>query len=151
MRFTGDDKYLKILHLILMIVGLLIVGGVIYKYLTDHLNIDLYLSLFLGISAIAAGLSVIFGYSKPMSAIIIDDEGIRSDSVMESSFKWSKLKKVELEKKRIHLQYAQSGITDYIRIPFTLRFKNLDRLSNALSTICVKKNVEFINKLNKKQ
>lgn len=148
-RFAGDDKYLKIYHLILGIIGTILVGGVIYMYLSEQLTGNWFIHLLIGVGAIVTGLSVVFGYTKPLSAIIIDDEGIRSESVLDSSFKWAKLKKVELEKNRILLQYAQTGITDIMRIPFMLRIKNLDPLSKTLSKACEENDIQFVNKLNK--
>ena len=146
-RFTGDDKYMKIYYVFLMVLGLILLVGAIYDYQTGDVDFNWFYTIFLGVYAVAAGAGVIFGYQKPLSAIIIDDEKIHSESVQESSFKWAHLKKVELEKKRINLQYAQTGITGSLKIPFTLRFKNLDRLSATLAETCESKKIEFVNKL----
>lgn len=149
-RFTGDDIYVKIYYVFLMVLGLILLVGAIYDYQTGDVDFNWFYTIFLGVYAVAGGAGVIFGYQKPLSAIIIDDEKIHSESVQESSFKWAHLKKVELEKKRINLQYAQTGITGSLKIPFTLRFKNLDRLSTALAEMCDSKEIEFVNKLEQK-
>lgn len=148
MRFTGDDKYVKMYNVILILLGLFLLVGAIYRYQSVGVDFSWFTRIFAGIYGVAAGSSVIFGSKKPLSAIIIDDEKISSESPLESSFKWAHLKKVELEKKRIDLQYVHTGITGSLKIPFTLRFRNLDRLSRALAEKCKNKEIEFVNKLN---
>ncbi|PKD42533.1 hypothetical protein [Rhodohalobacter barkolensis] len=149
LRFTGDDKYAKIYYLIMILLGLFVLSEVVYNYQGLGLDIELFAAIFLGVYAVVAGSSVIFGNKKPLSAIIIDDEKISSENPLESSFTWAYLEKVELEKKKINLQYAKTGITGSMKIPFTLRFKNLDRLSTTLSETCNRKEIEFVNKLDK--
>lgn len=146
-RFTGNDKYVKIYNAILILLGLFVLVEAIYNYQGGSVDFRLLFSIFIGVYAVVSGVRVIFGYRKPLSAIIIDDEEIRSESPLESSFKWAHLNKVELEKKRINLQYAQTGITGSLKIPFTLRFKNFDRLRATLAEICDNKEIEFVNKL----
>lgn len=146
-RFTGNDKYVKIYNVFLMLLGLFFLVVAIYDYQTGGVDFDWFTYIFVGIYGVVSGARVILGYEKPLSAIIIDDEKIHSESVQESSFKWAHLKKVELEKKRINLQYAQTGITGSLKIPFTLRFKNLDHLSTTLAEMCDSKEIEFVNKL----
>ncbi len=147
LRFTGDDKYVKIYNVTLILLGLFLLVGAIYRYQSVGIDFSWFTHIFAGIYGVAAGSSVIFGNKNPLSAIIIDDEKISSESPLESSFKWAHLKKVELEKKRINLQYAKTGITGSLKIPFTLRFKNLDRLSTALAEKCKNNEIEFVNKL----
>lgn len=146
-RFTGDDKYVKIYNVILILLGLFLLVGAIYRYQSVGVDFNWFTHIFAGMYGVAAGSSVIFGNKKPLKAIIIDDEKISSESPLESSFKWAHLNKVELEKKRINLQYAQTGITGSLKIPFTLRFKNFDRLRATLAEICDNKEIEFVNKL----
>src|SRR6056297_1736845 len=148
-RFTGDDKYVKIYNVILILLGLFLLVGAIYRYQSVGVDFRWFTNIFAGIYGVAAGSSVIFGNKKTLSAIIIDDEKISSESPLEGSFKWAYIKKVELEKKKINLQYAQTGITGSLKIPFTLRFKNLDHLSTALAEKCKNKEIEFVNKLDK--
>ncbi|MDZ7754842.1 hypothetical protein [Rhodohalobacter sp.] len=148
-RFTGDDKYVKIYNVFLILLGLFLLVGAIYRYKGGYVDVDFewFTHIFAGIYGVAAGSSVIFGNKKPLSAIIIDNEKISSESPLESSFKWAHIKKIELDKKRINLQYLRTGITGTLKIPFTLRFKNLDRLSTALAEMCDSKEIEFVNKL----
>lgn len=149
LRFTGNDKYAKIYYLIMILLGLFVLSEVVYNYQGLALDIELFAAIFLGVYAVISGARVIFGYRKPLMAITIDDEKISSENPLESSFKWAYLEKVELEKKKINLQYAKTGITGSLKIPFTLRFKNLDRLSTTLSETCNRKEIEFVNKLDK--
>lgn len=148
-RFTGDDLFVKIYNVILILLGLFLLIGAIYRYQSVGIDFSLFTHIFAGIYGVAAGSSVIFGNKNPLSAIIIDDEKISSENPLESSFTWAYLEKVELEKKKINLQYAKTGITGSLKIPFTLRFKNLDRLSTTLSETCNRKEIEFVNKLDK--
>jgi hypothetical protein len=148
-RFTGNDLYVKIYNVILIFLGLFLLVGAIYRYQSVGVDFSWFTHIFAGIYGVSAGSSVIFGNKKTLSAIIIDDEKISSENPLESSFTWAYLKKVELEKKKINLQYAKTGITGSLKIPFTLRFKNLDRLSTTLSETCNRKEIEFVNKLDK--
>jgi hypothetical protein len=148
-RFTGNDLYVKIYNVILILLGLFLLVGAIYRYQSVGVDFSWFTHIFAGIYGVSAGSSVIFGNKKTLSAIIIDDEKISSENPLESSFTWAYLKKVELEKKKINLQYAKTGITGSLKIPFTLRFKNLDRLSTTLSETCNRKEIEFVNKLDK--
>jgi len=148
-RFTGDDKYVKIFNAILILSGLFLLVGTIYRYQSAGVDFRWFSHIFAGIYGVVAGSSVVFGNKKPLRAIIIDDEKISSESPLESSFKWAYIKKVELDKKRINLQYVRTGITGSLKIPFTLRFKNLDHLSSALAEKCKNKEIEFVNNLDK--
>lgn len=148
-RFTGNDLFVKIYNVILILLGLFLLVGAIYRYQSVGVDFSWFTHIFAGIYGVSAGSSVIFGNKKPLSAIIIDDEKISSENPLESLFTWAYLKKVELEKKKINLQYAKTGITGSLKIPFTLRFKNLDRLSTTLSETCNRKEIEFVNKLDK--
>lgn len=99
-RFTGNDLFVKIYNVILILLGLFLLVGAIYRYQSVGVDFSWFTHIFAGIYGVSAGSSVIFGNKKPLSAIIIDDEKISSENPLESLFTWAYLKKVELEKKK---------------------------------------------------
>jgi hypothetical protein len=149
---TANKKVLRIYYAVLGICGALILGGHAYNYFFGDMMDDWHLNIGIGFILAIGGLGYTVGLFKPhLPKIYISDEGIRSSkSIWDSSFNWDKLKKVELHKNKIEVQYTDTGLRNNIPIPYIIRMssKNRHELNSSLRAFCDKYNVEFDSEMN---
>jgi len=148
---TGNLKILRVYYAILGICGAFILGGHTYNYFFGEMMEWWYLNAGVGLILALGGGGYALGVIKPrIPEIFISDEGIRSNkTAWDNSFRWKKLKHVELYKNKITVQYAETGLKNEIAIPYLIRLnsKNLQKLNNGLSGFCEKYELEFSSKL----
>lgn len=150
---TANKKLLVSYYAILGVCGALILGGHAYNYFYGDMMENWFLNFTVGLAMVIGGFGYAFEFfTVHIPEIHIDDKGIRSSkSIWDSSFNWEKLKKVELNKNRIEVQYANTGLKNSISIPYIIRLssKNREVLNSGLSLFCDRHNVEFESKMNK--
>jgi len=154
-RVQPNLIYLRWYSVFMALCGVIIVGGHAYYYAVGQLTGDWYFSFYMGAFALVIGAGYLSGYINPnIAEIIINKNGIESSkSLWDSSLKWDKLKKVELQKDRIQVQYSKTGLTNKVIIPFMIRYNSekMRTLEIGLSERCSMKGVEFESRLKTKE
>tara|TARA_R100001143_G_scaffold63595_1_gene73198 strand:- start:7212 stop:7655 length:444 start_codon:yes stop_codon:yes gene_type:complete len=134
---TGNHKILRIWFTVLGICGVLILGGHTYNFFNGEMMERWYINLALGLLlTIGAGGYALGLINLRLPEIYLNDEGIRSSkTAWESSFKWEKLKHIELYKNKIEIQYVEPGLKNEIPIPYLIRLnsQNLQILNIGLT------------------
>ena len=150
-RVQENVSYLRWYSIFVALCGLIIIGGHAYYYAVGQLAGDWYFSFYMGTFALVIGAGYLSGYINPnIAEIIINETEINSSkSLWDSSLKWEKLQKVELQKDRIQVQYSKTGLTNKMIIPLMIRFslEKMQTLEIGLSERCSKEGVEFESKL----
>jgi len=147
----ANYRALKIFYGIFGLAGALIIGMHLSNYMSGEMMENWFLNFAFGLIAFTGGTGLAIGVYKPrLLEIFIDDSGISTKNTSwNQSFKWDKLKKAELSKNMVRVQFAQSGAYDSIGIPYLVRINNMDKLSAALTKACEENDIEIVNNLNK--
>jgi len=153
-RVQPNLIYLQWYSVFMALCGVIIIGGHAYYYAVGQLAGDWYFSFYMGAFALVIGAGYLSGYINPnIAEIVIDETGINSSkSLWDSSLKWDNLKKVELQKDRIQVQYSKTGLTNKIIIPLMIRFSSekMQTLEKGLLERCSMEGVEFESNLKTK-
>lgn len=147
-RITINRKLPRIYYGVLGFFGAVIVAGHVHLFLTGQSSDDWFMPALSGAIMAIGGLLFFFGFFTPsFPEIVLTNDSIqlkRYGGFPFTSFQWDKLKSVELTKNKITIQFANTGLKDSMRIPFSFRYKKFDELKSALANACEQNAVTFI-------
>jgi hypothetical protein len=147
-RITINRKLLKIYYGTMVFFGTVIVAGHVILYLTGQLSDDWHMFALFGTILFVGGVLFFSGLFTPsFPEIVLTNHSMqlkRYGGFPFTSYQWDKLKSVELTKNKITIQFANTGLKDSMRIPFSFRYKKIDELQRALVSKCEQNGVNFV-------
>jgi len=144
----GNQKLLRGYSAILVLISAIIVGGHLYGFIAGDMMEGWFLSFITGVLFLITGSIYAFGWHKPPDPEIhIDSEKMEwKRPGWSSSFSWSKLARVDLNGKKLQATYAQTGLSDSIRIPILTNAETMKNLKSSLREACEEHEIPFDHK-----
>lgn len=143
----ANSWIIKALFSVILVSSISILAGS-FIWLARHgePNIDFILWLSMGAAFFIVSVGYFTGYLRSLfPAVIADSEGIRTENTgWNQSAKWCDLKCVNLGKKKLRIQYSQTGSFDTYKFPPLLQIMDTDDLYEFIEEECKTRNIEVI-------